>query len=225
MSHRSPSPVSTPSLVNTPSPVGTPGPVTPQSPVCSLDGIPGPVTPQSLVCALDGIDSSLKLQGLPEERVPEPPKPVSTPGQATIVPEPILWPEENFALSAGDGGGFYPMRLGETFDDGRFVVTKKLGWGGFSSVWLAKDRKYVSKADGVLLANDLSESTEKIAMLPSRSYHPPHRGNLKRDCWVNATSSERSQTQHHFIPDFSTWFTSWTSSRSRVPLADTFVSS
>ena len=53
------------------------------------------------------------------------------------------WPEENLSSTIDERGGFYPVRLGETFDDGRFVVTKKLGWGGFSSVWLARDRKYV----------------------------------------------------------------------------------
>ena len=55
----------------------------------------------------------------------------------------LQWPEESLTSTANEGGGFYPARLGETFDDGRFVTTRKLGWGGFSSVWLARDRKYV----------------------------------------------------------------------------------
>ncbi|KAN0125243.1 kinase-like protein, partial [Russula decolorans] len=51
--------------------------------------------------------------------------------------------EESLTSTANEGAGFYSARLGETFDDGRFVITRKLGWGGFSSVWLARDRKYV----------------------------------------------------------------------------------
>jgi hypothetical protein len=53
------------------------------------------------------------------------------------------WPEENLSSTTHQGGGFYPARLGETFDDGRFVISRKLGWGGFSTVWLARDRKCV----------------------------------------------------------------------------------
>ena len=53
------------------------------------------------------------------------------------------WPEEDLTSTMIEGGGFYPARLGETFDEGRFVITRKLGFGGFSSVWLARDRKFV----------------------------------------------------------------------------------
>ena len=31
------------------------------------------------------------------------------------------------------------MNVGETFKDGRYVVTRKLGWGHFSTVWLSRD--------------------------------------------------------------------------------------
>ena len=53
------------------------------------------------------------------------------------------WPEEDLTSTMIEGGGFYPVRLGETFDNERFVITRKLGFGGFSSVWLARDRKFV----------------------------------------------------------------------------------
>lgn len=36
-------------------------------------------------------------------------------------------------------GGYHPVRLGEKFKHGRYVVLKKLGWGHFSTVWLVLD--------------------------------------------------------------------------------------
>ncbi|KAI0072575.1 kinase-like protein [Panus rudis PR-1116 ss-1] len=38
-------------------------------------------------------------------------------------------------------GGYHPVHIGDEFSDGRYVVVRKLGWGHFSTVWLAKDRK------------------------------------------------------------------------------------
>ena len=31
------------------------------------------------------------------------------------------------------------MSVGETFKDGRYIITRKLGWGHFSTVWLSRD--------------------------------------------------------------------------------------
>lgn len=36
-------------------------------------------------------------------------------------------------------GGYHPVRVGETFNRGRYVILQKLGWGHFSTVWLAFD--------------------------------------------------------------------------------------
>ncbi|CAI2382849.1 unnamed protein product [Moneuplotes crassus] len=38
-------------------------------------------------------------------------------------------------------GGYHPVHVGEVFKE-RYVVIQKLGWGHFSTVWLAKDKKY-----------------------------------------------------------------------------------
>ena len=37
-------------------------------------------------------------------------------------------------------GGYHPTHLGDTLKDGRYKILNKLGWGGYSTVWLAKDR-------------------------------------------------------------------------------------
>ncbi|KAG8876536.1 serine/threonine protein kinase, CMGC group [Tulasnella sp. 331] len=38
-------------------------------------------------------------------------------------------------------GGYHPVNIGDTFSDGRYIVVRKLGWGHFSTVWLAKDTR------------------------------------------------------------------------------------
>lgn len=36
-------------------------------------------------------------------------------------------------------GGYHPAYIGETYKNGRYILVRKLGWGHFSTVWLAKD--------------------------------------------------------------------------------------
>ncbi|KAI8803886.1 kinase-like domain-containing protein, partial [Cladochytrium replicatum] len=38
-------------------------------------------------------------------------------------------------------GGYHPVRLNERYNDGRYTILRKLGWGHFSTVWLAHDNK------------------------------------------------------------------------------------
>ncbi|KAI8604079.1 serine/threonine-protein kinase SRPK2 [Dissophora ornata] len=37
-------------------------------------------------------------------------------------------------------GGYHYISVGDVFHDGRYVILRKLGWGHFSTVWLAKDK-------------------------------------------------------------------------------------
>ena len=42
-------------------------------------------------------------------------------------------------------GGYHAVQIGDTFKNGVYVVQSKLGWGHFSTVWLAWDtQKLVS---------------------------------------------------------------------------------
>ncbi|GLJ21522.1 hypothetical protein SUGI_0398230 [Cryptomeria japonica] len=53
--------------------------------------------------------------------------------------------EDSFADSEDEGteeyrkGGYHAVRIGDSFNNGRYVVQRKLGWGHFSTVWLAWD--------------------------------------------------------------------------------------
>jgi serine/threonine-protein kinase SRPK3 len=42
-------------------------------------------------------------------------------------------------------GGYHPVQVGERFHHGRYRVLGKLGWGHFSTVWLARDQQYVAR--------------------------------------------------------------------------------
>jgi serine/threonine-protein kinase SRPK3 len=51
----------------------------------------------------------------------------------------LLYTQEK--LSRYRPGGYHPVCLGDCFKDGRYEIYHKLGWGGFSTVWLANDRE------------------------------------------------------------------------------------
>lgn len=36
-------------------------------------------------------------------------------------------------------GLYCPVQIGQVMDDGRYRIQHKLGWGGYSTVWLAHD--------------------------------------------------------------------------------------
>ncbi|KAJ3857567.1 kinase-like domain-containing protein [Lentinula lateritia] len=49
-------------------------------------------------------------------------------------------------------GGFHPMRIGDKFDNGRYRILHKLGNGGSSSIWLARDEHSSESGLGKLVA-------------------------------------------------------------------------
>lgn len=76
---------------------------------------------------------------------PVPSSPPATPGPDTsfsedqwrFVPTPTCceWAEEYRP------GGYHPIQFGDTFNNGRYRVIRKLGDGSFSTVWLAVDKQ------------------------------------------------------------------------------------
>ena len=37
-------------------------------------------------------------------------------------------------------GGYHPIQVGEVLRSGRYFVLRKLGYGSYSTVWLARDQ-------------------------------------------------------------------------------------
>jgi hypothetical protein len=56
----------------------------------------------------------------------------------------LLHTQEKLSRYRPGPGGFHPVSLGDTFKAGRYKVYHKLGWGGFSTVWLARDQSCVN---------------------------------------------------------------------------------
>ncbi|OAA59190.1 Protein kinase-like domain protein [Niveomyces insectorum RCEF 264] len=76
-----------------------------------------------------------------------------------------LYAEAQFILPHEDldrykPGGFHPVNLGDTLCDGRYTIRHKLGYGGYSIVWLARDNaagKWVS-----IKVKTAASSTERL---------------------------------------------------------------
>lgn len=39
-------------------------------------------------------------------------------------------------------GGYHPVRIGDVFSNGKYRVLRKLGYGVYSTVWLARVQRY-----------------------------------------------------------------------------------
>ncbi|XP_052197974.1 uncharacterized protein LOC127804916 [Diospyros lotus] len=49
--------------------------------------------------------------------------------------------EEEEGMDSYRKGGYHAVRAGDTFSGGRYIAQRKLGWGEFSTVWLAYDTR------------------------------------------------------------------------------------
>jgi hypothetical protein len=93
--------------------------------------------------------------------------------ETVYVPNIDLEDFEEYSL-----GGYHTTVIADLFRDGRYEVIHKLGFGGYSTTWLARDkhlRRYV--APKIPVASEATKSSEaKILRLLSSSPNSTHRG-------------------------------------------------
>lgn len=95
--------------------------------------------------------------------------------------EPPVNPAEEEDLKDYAPGGYHPCFIGETYKDGKYTLVRKLGWGHFSTVWLARDNDKQSHVAVkiVRLAKQYTETAiDEIKLLDkvttSDPLHPGH---------------------------------------------------
>ncbi|KAK8115698.1 hypothetical protein PG984_012200 [Apiospora sp. TS-2023a] len=96
----------------------------------------------------------------------------SQPSEAVYMPEVDLEYFEDYTI-----GGYHPISIGDTFQDGRYQVVHKLGYGGYSTIWLARDTNlgcYVSLK--VLVGSEYTKSTEGEILRRLSSINSKHPG-------------------------------------------------
>ncbi|KAK4057106.1 hypothetical protein OIO90_002006 [Microbotryomycetes sp. JL221] len=86
-------------------------------------------------------------------------QPTASTSATSISYESVLTDEEE-KLSDYEAGGYHPVRIGEVYGpNGRYVIVRKLGWGHFSTVWLARDTQ-VNKHVALKVVKSATHYTE-----------------------------------------------------------------
>lgn len=91
------------------------------------------------------------------------------------------WHEFTENLECYEKGGYHPVHIGQTYGNGRYEIVHKLGYGSYSTVWLA--RTSTSSSDFVtlkILRADASDPEHECTILtnlssPLGTCHPGYR--------------------------------------------------
>ncbi|KAG8723062.1 hypothetical protein FRC09_004895 [Ceratobasidium sp. 395] len=100
--------------------------------------------------------------------------------------DPSPFPEEDLRFDTDSRPGYFPVWLGQALpsDSGRYIIVRKLGWGQYSSVWLARDlelNRFVSlkiltcKATSVLKSGHSDEINFLQKLVAADRSHPGSR--------------------------------------------------
>ncbi|KAL4253202.1 protein kinase superfamily protein [Abortiporus biennis] len=77
-------------------------------------------------------------------------------------------------------GGYHPVDIGDTFCANRYKIVRKLGWGQYSTVWLAEDSSSKKRVAMKILTGDAGSGSTKLDEVPIleriKSARPNHPG-------------------------------------------------
>ncbi|KAK9250444.1 protein kinase, partial [Lipomyces tetrasporus] len=62
-------------------------------------------------------------------------------------------------------GGFHPVSIGDSFASGRYRILHKLGFGGFSTVWLARDEHSHRLVSLKIIIEEASKTSNELKIL------------------------------------------------------------
>ncbi|KAF9568521.1 kinase-like protein [Agrocybe pediades] len=99
-----------------------------------------------------------------------------------------------------NAGGYLPVKVGDVFNNNRYRVIRKLGWGHFSTVWLVKDshtRRH-SALKVVKSAGRYAETARDEIKLLSRvsSFSPNHLGREHIVSFLDSFSHQGPEASH-----------------------------
>ncbi|GLB36458.1 putative protein tyrosine kinase [Lyophyllum shimeji] len=99
-----------------------------------------------------------------------------------------------------NAGGYLPVKVGDTFKNGRYRVIRKLGWGHFSTVWLVKDLQESchSALKVVKSAGRYAETARDEIKLLNRvaSFSPTHPGRLHIVSFLDSFVNQGPESSH-----------------------------
>ena len=75
------------------------------------------------------------------------------------------WQEEVEDLEGYHVGGYHPVRIGDVYSDGRYRVVHKLGFGSYSTVWLARDSQLNRYVALKIIVAEASKDTSENRIL------------------------------------------------------------
>lgn len=115
-------------------------------------------------------------------------------------------------------GGFHPVHLDDTLDNGRYRIVHKLGFGGYATVWLGRDQRANKYVALKIIVAEFSKDCSELKMLQhfknTTSTHPGRQyiATLLDSFWIDGPNgshlclvspvagpaiSEYSRTQPH----------------------------
>ncbi|KAL2044425.1 hypothetical protein N7G274_003130 [Stereocaulon virgatum] len=77
-------------------------------------------------------------------------------------------------------GGYHPTHLGDIFKDGRYKIIHKLGWGGYATVWLARDFLLSRHVAIKILVSELWHDSHEVRILEHLLHGPASHPGKKR---------------------------------------------